>query len=362
MNVFRPSMPPIDEYVEEVRNIWENRWLTNGGPKHQQLEEELLNFFEVQGVSLFSSGHQSLEAAFSIFPSGSEVITTPFTFVSTTLAIIRCGLIPVFCDIEPDFYTMDAEKIEHLITDKTVAIAPVHTYGHLCNWRKIQEIALKYHIKVIYDAAHAFGVSDGEVNAGQLGDISMFSFHATKVFHTIEGGCLTYHDPALSKYFSAWRQFGMSDGETAEILGTNAKLTEFAAAMGLCNLRHLKEQIALRRSAVQRYRERLSEQKGLILNEEQTGVVSNYAYMPVRIIPQKFGYNRDEITDMLAKQSIFARKYFYPLTSTFPICQNKFAVKDTPIAEEISNQILCLPLSADLTFTDVDRICDIILK
>lgn len=355
-------MPPLEEYMEEIKSIWDSRWLTNEGVKHQQLATELEKRLQVPQVSLFSNGHQALEAVFSLFPAGSEVITTPFTFASTTLAIVRCGLTPVFCDIEPEFYTMDPDEIEALITEKTVAIAPVHVYGNLCDWRSIQKIADRHHLMVIYDAAHAFGVEEGGRSAGSLGDVSMFSFHATKVFHTIEGGCLAYQDDSISDRLSAWRRFGMFDGEQSEILGTNAKLTEFAAAMGLCNLRHLEEQIILRKEAALRYRRNLAGRKGLILCPEQPGVTSNYAYMPLRVIPEQFGMTRDQLVDKLKAQEIYARKYFYPLTSAFPICQQNFTIQTTPLADEVSNQILCLPLYADLTPEDVERICNVILN
>lgn len=358
INVVRPSMPPLGEYVEEIKSIWENRWLTHTGPKHQELEKALAQVLGVPLVSVFSNGHQALEAAFSMFPAGAEVITTPFTFASTTMAIMRCGLVPVFCDIEPDFYTMNPDKIEPLITKKTVAIAPVHVYGNLCDWRRIREIARRHDLKVIYDAAHAFGVRDGETGAGSMGDLSMFSFHATKVFHTIEGGGLTYGTPDLAQRFAAWRQYGMFNGEQSEIIGTNAKLTEFAAAMGLCNLRHLDEQISLRRSAVQRYRKRLMNQKGLILCGEQPGVHSNYAYLPVQVQPELFGCDRDAVAVRLSQQEIYVRKYFYPLTSEFPVCQKRFAIPKTPIAAAVSQRILCLPLYAGLTDEEVDRVCD----
>lgn len=361
INVTRSSMPPLEEYVEEIKSIWESRWLTHTGPKHQALEKALSVRLGVKEVSLFCNGHLSLEAAFSLFPAGSEVITTPFTFASTTLAIIRCGLVPVFCDIEPDFYTMDPNKIGPLITEKTVAIAPIHVYGNLCDWRRIREIAQQHNLKVIYDAAHAFGVREGETSVGSMGDISMFSFHATKVFHTIEGGGLTYNDPELGRQFAAWRRYGMFDNELSEIVGTNAKLTEFAAAMGLCNLRHLDEQIDLRQLAVQRYRERLTGQTGLILCPEQPGVHSNYAYMPIQVQPELFGCGRDTVASRMAKQEIYVRKYFYPLTSEFPICQRRFLVKKTPIAFGISEKIICLPLYAGLTTEDVDRVCDSLL-
>ena len=362
INVIRPSMPPIEEYIEEIRDIWDSRWLTHMGPKHQRLAQELSKLWDNAQVSLFCSGHQALEAAFSIFPAGSEVITTPFTFASTTLAILRAGLIPVFCDIEPDFYTLDPEKIEPLITEKTVAVAPVHVYGNLCDWRRIREVADRYGLKVIYDAAHAFGVRDGEITAGCLGDISMFSLHATKVFHSIEGGCLVHRDPALTEYFAARCHYGMYDKEQVEILGTNAHLTEFAAAMGLCNLRHLDEYIASRRDAAQRYRSKLSGVNGLILCREQPDVKSNYAYFPVQIEPERFGCGRDEVAAYLAEVGIFARKYFYPLTSQFPLCRKMLRFEETPIAARVSSRILCLPLYADLTSEDVDRVCEAVLE
>jgi len=364
INVVRSSMPPFDEYIEEIRDIWDSRWLTNCGIKHQKLEKELSERFGVSEISLFANGHQALEAAFARFPAGSEVITTPFTFASTTLAIVRSGLIPVFCDIEPVYYTMDAEQIEDLISPKTVAIAPVHVYGNLCQWRRIEEIAQKHNLMVIYDAAHAFGVRDGETDAAALGDISMLSFHATKVFHTIEGGVLAHNDSSLAKEFAVWRQFGMrageKGGEQSEIVGTNSKLTEFAAAMGLCNLRHVDDEIALRRTAALRYRERLSGKEGIILCPAQDGVKTNYAYMPVQFVPEKFGCSRDDILDRLSQSNIFARRYFYPICSEFPICDG-FEKRETPVAKQVSERILCLPLYAGLTEEDVDRICDIIL-
>ena len=360
INVTKSSMPPFEEYIKEIRSIWDNHWLTNAGPKHQLLVQELCKFIGAKEISLFSNGHQALEAAFSLFPVGSEVITTPFTFASTTLAIARAGLVPVFCDIDPVFYTMDPEKIEPLITEKTVAIAPVHVYGNVCDWKRIEKIAAAHELKVVYDAAHAFGVSVNGVNISNIGDIVMYSFHATKVFHTIEGGCLVHNDSGLSRYFTAWRQFGMFDGEQSEFLGTNAKLTEFAAAMGLCNLRHLDEQIAQRREAVLHYRQHLCKKAGIVLCPEQEGVRTNYAYFPVRVIPEECGVDRDQLVDLLKAQDIMARKYFHPLTSQFPLHQKLYPIQDTPIAQTVSEQILCLPLYAGLTEHDVARICDII--
>ena len=364
INVTRSSLPPLEEYMNEISDIWESRWLTNNGPKHQQLEQKLCELLQVKGVALFSNGHQALEAVFSRFQPGSEIITTPFTFASTTMAIARCGLIPVFCDIETDFYTMDPNKIEALITDKTVAIAPVHVYGNLCDWKHIESIAKKHNLKVIYDAAHAFGVFDGEKSVGSLGDLSMFSFHATKVFNTIEGGCLTYNsdEAVLPKDLAAWRQFGMYDGVESEILGTNAKMTEFQAAMGLCNLRHLDRHIASRQAVFLRYEERLWGKRGFVLCQQQKGISRNYAYLPLRIIADEAGFNRDQLADKLLEHNIAARKYFHPLTSEFRAFQRLFHIQETPLAHEVSTQVICLPLYEELTLEDVDAICDIILS
>ncbi|NFH91439.1 DegT/DnrJ/EryC1/StrS family aminotransferase [Clostridium botulinum] len=360
IQVTRSSMPNIDEYIEEIKEIWNNRWLTNMGPKYQKLQKDLINYLNVDNIDMFSNGHLSLEAAISVLGLKGEVITTPFTFASTTQAIVHCGLTPVFCDIDPITYTIDVNKIEALINEKTSAIIPVHVYGNVCNYKKIDEIAKKYNLKVIYDAAHAFGVTVDGIPVGNLGDISMFSFHATKVFHTVEGGALTYSDSALAKEFASWRQFGMYGKEDAEKIGTNAKLTEFHAAMGICNLRHIDEEIAKRKLAVERYYENLSGINGIILNKEQKGIKYNYAYMPVIFDKENFGFSRDEIAEKLANKEIFARKYFYPLTSQFSAYKDKFKIQRTPIAEEISNKVLTLPLYADLSINDVDFICKII--
>lgn len=362
INVTRSSMPPFDEYVSEIKDLWESRWLTNSGVEHQKLEKLLKDYLQIENISLFVNGHNALEAALDALNLTGEVITTPFTYASTTQAIVRNGLTPVFCDIEPDFYTMDAGKIEALITEKTSAILPVHVYGNVCDYKTIEKIAEKYNLKVIYDAAHAFGVNVDNMGIGNIGDVAMFSFHATKVFHTIEGGALTYKNPQLRRELEAWKMFGMYEKEDAEKIGTNAKLTEFAAAIGLCNLRHVDDEIAKRKKCVETYRKLLGDIEGIKLCKEQENVVSNYAYFPVYYDSKKFGKNRDEIADILAKNNIFARKYFYPLTSNFTVYQDKFKIQDTPIAKNVSLNILTLPLYADLALEDVERICEIIIR
>ncbi|MBO1686768.1 MULTISPECIES: DegT/DnrJ/EryC1/StrS aminotransferase family protein [Clostridium] len=361
ISVIKSSMPPIEEYIDEIKEIWETRWLTHTGPKHQKLQQGLCDYLGVNNIDMFANGHLSLEAAISVLGLTGEVITTPFTFASTTQAIVHCGLTPVFCDIDPKTYTIDVNKIESLINEKTSAIMPVHVYGNICDYKKIDEIAKKYNLKVIYDAAHAFGITVDGIPVGNLGDISMFSFHATKVFHTVEGGALTYSDSSLAREFASWRQFGMYGKEDAEKIGTNAKMTEFHAAMGICNLRHIEEEIAKRRRVAERYHKNLDGIDGIILNKEKEGVKCNYAYMPVVFDKSKFGLSRDEVCEKLESNGIFARKYFYPITSEFSVYKDKFEIQPTPIAYDISNKVLTLPLYADLSIEEVDYICSVIL-
>lgn len=360
INVTRSSMPSFEEYCEEIRDLWETRWLTNNGAKHRQLEADLNAYLGVAHTVLYTNGHLALEQALAAmdFPAGGEVITTPFTFVSTTNAIVRNGLTPVFCDVNETDYTMDVSKIEALITEKTCAIVPVHVYGNLCDVKAIAAIAKKHNLKVIYDAAHAFGVTLNGVSAAAFGDASMFSFHATKVFNTIEGGAVCFGDGLDYQTLTERKGFGLHGQEECLYVGTNAKMNEFQAAMGICNLRHIDEEIEKRAAAVARYRERLSGVNGIVLCPEQEGVRSNYAYFPV--VFDGYRSSRDEVFQALSEQGITARKYFYPLTSDFACYGGKG--DETPVARRIASQVLCLPLYADLSDEDVDRICDIILK
>lgn len=245
--VTRSSMPELEEYVEEIRDIWKTHWLTNMGEKHRRLQRELKDYLKVENVELLTNGHMALEMAIQAMNLQGEVITTPFTFASTTHAIVRNGLTPVFCDIDPQNFTLDVSKIEALITDKTCAIVPVHVYGNMCDVEAIEEIAKKYGLKVIYDAAHAFGVTYKGKGAGSFGDASCFSFHATKVFNTIEGGAVCFKDKELGRRLYNLKNFGIRDEETVESVGANAKMNEFQAAMGLCNLRHVDEEIGKRK-------------------------------------------------------------------------------------------------------------------
>ena len=364
INVTSSSMPSYEEYCGEIRDLWDSHWLTNMGAKHKLFQKQLEDYLKVPHVSLYTNGHLALENIITAmnFTAGSEVITTPFTFASTTHAIVRNGLMPVFCDINDKYYTIDVNKIEPLINDRTCAIIPVHVYGNICDDNAIADIARRHGLKVIYDAAHAFGITLKGTNVSNLGDATMFSFHATKVFNTIEGGAVCFKDDKLVQVLNDLKNFGIRGPEECAYIGGNAKMNEFQAAMGICNLRHLSDEIVKRKKVVVHYRERLSNVKGIKLCEEQPGVVSNYAYFPV--VFDGYKYSRNEIFDMLKQHDIIARKYFYPLTNSFA-CYKYYptaGAEKTPVARYISERVLTLPLYADLSLDDVDRICDIILK
>lgn len=359
INVTRSSMPSYEEYCKEIKSIWDTVHLTNMGPIHNKLKAQITEYLGAANTELFVNGHLALYCVLKALELKGEIITTPFTFASTTNAIVQAGCKPIFCDIKPD-YTIDEGKIEALITDRTCAILAVHVYGNICNVEEIQKIADKHGLKVIYDAAHAFGVQYKGKGIGCYGDASMFSFHATKVFHTIEGGCLTFGDETLAQKIALRRNFGVN-GEELACFGSNAKMNEFQAAMGICNLRHIDEELALRKAAFERYNERLSTVSGITVLPVTANIRQNYAYYPILVDKAKFGMDRDELAAKLSQHEIHARKYFYPLVS-----ENKEFTNDetigTPLAKAYSRQILCLPLYAQLSQQDVDQICDIILS
>ncbi|RGU84878.1 DegT/DnrJ/EryC1/StrS family aminotransferase [Ruminococcus bromii] len=359
--VTRSSMADFEEYIEEIKDIWDSHWLTNMGPKHKKFQAQLKDYLGVENIDLFTNGHMALELSLQAMKLQGEVITTPFTFASTTHSIVRNGLTPVFCDINPDDYTIDVTKIESLITDKTCAIMPVHVYGNVCNIEEIQKIADKYGLKVIYDAAHTFGVRYKGKGIGGFGNVSCFSFHATKVFNTIEGGAACFKDPEFGLDLYRLKNFGIRGPEVVDAVGANAKMNEFSAAMGICNLKHIEEEIGKRRKVVERYRANLENVDGIKLSPIQKDVVPNYAYFPVVFDEKVFGATRNEVFEKLAENDICARKYFYPLTNTFECFNGKFDVSKTPVALHISNRVLTLPLYADLPLDDVDRICNIII-
>lgn len=380
--VTHSSMPPLEDYIEKIRPLWDSAWLTNMGSLHKEFQKRLEEYLVVPEVSLMVNGHMSLEMTLQALNLEGEVITTPYTFASTTHAIVRNGLKPVFCDVNPDNCTMDVSKIEELITEKTAAILPVHVYGQICDVNAIYEIARKYHLKVLYDACHAFGEridqsivckemmetlpfqteEDGRntIGVGNFGDASVFSFHATKVFHTIEGGASVFSDHRIGERLYRLKNFGIMSEVDVDGVGANAKMNEFQAAMGLCNLQYIDGEIAKRKIRVERYRENLGSVEGIRLLQPQEGVHSNYAYFPV-FFEESFQKSRDEIYLFLRKKNIYARKYFYPLTSEFHCYRGEFHVLETPVAKELSDSVLVLPLYADLPLDVIDQICEYII-
>ena len=369
--VTRTSLPPYEEFCETVRPLWESRWMTNMGPLHEQMSDALRKRFGC-GVTLFSHGHLALEAAMEALlrhpdPSSAEIITTPFTFVSTVHAIVRSGFTPVFCDVLPYDGTLDPARLESLITDKTAAILPVHVYGNPCDVEAIDAIARRHGLPVIYDAAHAFDVRYNGRPLVTFGDASVLSFHATKVFSTVEGGAVCYGDTVAgipSEAFSALlddcKNFGIRDEQTCVYPGGNAKLNELQAAMGLCNLRHFDEVIAARRSAYKHYIEALNpllDDERITLLKPREGTQPNYAYFPV-MFPSSEA--RDHAYDTLRQAGIHPRKYFWPLVSDTDCYRTAHypGASDTPVARDLSDRILCLPLYDTLSPEDIQLIVD----
>ena len=359
--VTRPSMPPVEEYEALVREIFSSRYLTNGGALHIRLETALKEKLATPHLRLFTNGHLALECAIAaLHLEPGEIITTPFTFISTTHAIVRCGFTPVFCDVEPDFFTLDATKLEERITPRTRAILPVHVYGNPCDMDAIEEIASRHNLPVLYDAAHAFGVTLHGRAVADFGTASMFSFHATKCYHTIEGGAVATGDAAYAELLNGYKNFGFHADDEIREVGGNAKMNEFQAAMGLLNLRYFDREIERRAHVAARYRENLAGIAGLRFRPVREGASQNHAYMPVSFDPVVFGANRDQVSDALKAHGIFARKYFYPLTSEAACYAGRFDPAETPTAREASQSVLTLPMYADLARSDVDDICEIV--
>ena len=361
--VTQSSMPPFEEYVEAIRPLWESHWLTNMGSYHKQLESALREYLGVPELSLMVNGHMALELTLQAFdfPENSEVITTPFTFVSTTHAIVRNHLNPVFCDIKPEDGTIDETKIEEQITENTVAIVPVHVYGNVCNVEAIQHIADKYNLKVIYDAAHAFAVTYKGKGIGNYGDASVFSFHATKVYNTIEGGAVAFSDHKLYERLYNLKNFGIRNEELVVAVGANAKMNEFCAIMGLCNLKYIAQTLKNRKFKYDYYMEKLMKIQGLRFLTKSEWQTSNYAYLPV-IIEREYGMTRDQLYDELRQENIYARKYFYPITADQACFRNKYKKEDLGIARELSEKVLILPFYEQLEMEQIDRIVKVIQK
>lgn len=360
IQVTKAFLPPIGEYIDKIKSIWDTRWITNNGPLHNELQTKLREYLKVDYVTLFTNGHSALDIAIKSLNLKGEVITTPFTFASTTHAIVINNLKPVFCDIKLDDFTIDEDKIEDLITERTSAIIPVHVFGYPCNVKKIKRIAEKYNLKVIYDAAHVFGVEVDNKGIGEFGDISMFSMHATKVYNTIEGGLLTYNNEDMVKRLDMFKNFGITGPESVEAVGVNAKMNEFQAAMGLVNLQHIDEQILKRKLIAEKYRELLSEINGISYLEDKKGVKHNYSYFPIVIDEKITGIDRDKLCDEMNKYNIFPRKYFYPLTTEFDCYKEKYNHDSLNNAKYISDRILTIPIYGDLDLEDAGKITEII--
>ena len=357
--ITKPSLPPLEEYEKYLEKIWERGILTNMGPLHEDFREKLADLLQMPIALPSCNGHMALELTLQAFGFDGEIITTPFTFASTTHAIVRNGCTPVFCDIKESDCTIDTDKLESLITDKTVAILPVHVYGFPCNVEEIDRIAKKHGLKVVYDAAHAFGEKLGDNSIATYGDASMFSFHATKVFNTIEGGCVALRDKVVATRVYQLSNFGIMSEEEVAYTGANAKMNEFEAAMGLCNLEHLEENIESRRRAYEIYEKRLGDIPGIkMLKPYRDDITRNYSYCPVFFDKEVFGKSRDEVYDFLATKNVYSRKYFYPLTSDFDCYKDMKFIGETPVAHKMSEQVLTLPMYAELSSEDVNYICD----
>lgn len=360
--VTRPSLPPFEEYTSLIKSIWENRWLTNSGPLHQQLEENLKQYLRAPYLSLYTNGHNALEAAIHAcnLPKGSEVITTPYTFASTTHAIVRCGLNPVFCDISYEDYNIDVTKIEELITENTSAILPVHVYGTPCDVEGIDRIAKKYDLKVIYDAAHAFGVELNGQPITSFGDVSMLSFHATKVFNTVEGGAVVSADKSIIEKADRYKNFGMVGTEDFTEPGTNAKMSEFHAAMGLANLKHMDHSIAIRKRVCDAYDAAFRHVDGIKLLARSFSVQSNYAYYPI-VLDVDYPLSRDALYEKFVSSHIYPRRYFYPIVTEYSSYNDKYGLSRSSVALDVSKHVLCLPVYDTMACSDVQRIIDVLL-
>ncbi len=361
--VIRPFLPPLEEFCEGLKEIWDNHWLTNNGPIVQRFYRQLSNYFETENICLFTNGTLALQIGLQGMGIAGEVITTPFTFVATTHALFWNKIRPVFVDIEPDHYTLNPEKVEAAITPWTTAILAVHVFGYPCNVYALADIARRHNLRLIYDAAHAFGVRIGNKSIAHFGDMSMFSFHATKLYHSLEGGMLTFQDSGLKSTLDYLKNFGFKNEVEVVMPGTNAKMNEMQALMGGMVLGYVDKLIEKRQQITEIYRERLNDIAGIKLTPGlPSDVRYNYAYMSIEVNEKEFGMSRDRLYEELKKYNIYARRYFYPLICDFA-CYKSVAVKDPlTMARKVSDRILTLPIYCDLALDDMQRICDIIIE
>jgi dTDP-4-amino-4,6-dideoxygalactose transaminase len=356
--VTQPFLPPLSEFQEYLEDIWERKWITNNGRYHQQLERKLCEYLGVKYVSLFSNGTLALVTALQALRITGEVITTPFSFVATTHALWWNNIKPVFVDIEPKTFNLDAEKIESAITPRTTAILPVHVYGNPCEVERLKEIADTYGLRVVYDACHAFGVSVADESVLNFGDLSVLSFHATKVYTTFEGGAIICHDEAMKKRIDFLKNFGFAGETTVVAPGINAKMNEFQAALGLLQLKYVDEAINNRKEIAEYYHEHLSEIPGISVPSRPSRVRHCYSYFPILVDREKYGKSRDEVYEELKKYNIFCRRYFYPLISQFPAYRGLASSQlgKMPVAESVTERVLCLPIYPGLDLNIVERI------
>jgi len=359
INVTQPSLPPLDEFIPYLEQIWKNKWLTNNGPFHQDFEKELANYLGVKHLSLFNNGTLALIAALQVLKIKGEVITTPYTFVATSHSLFWNNIKPVFCDINPYDCNIDEKKIESLITTETTAILPVHVYGAPCNTDYIKDIAGTHGLKVIYDAAHAFGVKENGNSILNCGDLSVLSFHATKVFNTFEGGAVICHDESTKQRLDYIKNFGFKDELTVVSPGINSKMNEFQAALGLLQLKKIDKAIENCKGIADKYRSDLGNIEGIRLLEEKYNVEYNYSYFPI-FVEKSYSLSRDSLYSIFKEQNIFVRRYFYPLVVDFSPYRSLVSIDRLINARKVSNEVLCLPLFADLEENDQNKIIEII--
>lgn len=360
--VTQPSLPDLDEFIPYLQQIWDNKILTNNGPFHKQLEKELAEFLGVPYISLFANGTLALVTALQVLRITGEVITTPYSFVATTHSLWWNNIKPVFVDIEPKFGNLDPDKIEAAITPKTTAILPVHVYGNPCKVNRIQEIADIYGLKVIYDAAHCFGVKHLGKGICNFGDLSILSFHATKVFNTMEGGAIVCHDAATKKRIDYLKNFGFAGETTVMAPGINSKMNEMQAALGLLQLKHHDENIKKRKIIADFYRKELSVIKGISVLPEPENTESNFGYFPILVNKKEYGMSRDNLYERLKQQNIYGRRYFYPLITEFSMYKGLDSAKPSnlPVAEKMANKVICLPIYPALDNSQIQEIIKIL--
>jgi len=364
ITVTSPLLPPLEEFTPYLEDIWKRKWLTNNGHYHKELEKALCEYLGVKNLCLFSNGTLALITALQALRITGEVITTPYSFVATTHSLWWNGIKPVFVDIDPKTFNINPLKIEAAITPKTTAIMPVHVYGNPCDMEEIQKIADKYGLRVIYDAAHTFGVSLNGNSVLNNGDLSILSFHATKTYSTIEGGAIVCHDKKMKQRIDFLKNFGFADETTVVAPGINAKMDEVRAAYGLLGLKHVDAAIENRKAVAVRYREELKGIAGLSFMEDLPGVKHNYSYFPIFIDEEAYGMSRNDLYQKMKDLNILGRRYFYPLISDFSTYRglDSSSVENLPVANRISNRVICLPMHHNLTSNDVERVINAIRK